>query len=47
MCKIVPELEWHNFMVVDHTILGWVPNPSNIAKLAELIEVAAPKYPIM
>jgi hypothetical protein len=47
MCKIVPELERHNFTVVDHTILGWVPNPSNIAKLAELIEVAVPNHPIM
>ncbi len=42
MRKIVPELEKHNFTVIDHTIPGWVPTPSNIAKLTELIEIAEP-----
>ncbi len=42
MRKLVLELEKNGFTVVDHTIKGWVPTPSNIAKLTELIETAEP-----
>jgi hypothetical protein len=42
MRKIVPKLEKHNFVVIDHTVPGWVPTPGNIAKLAEKIETADP-----
>ncbi len=42
MHKLVPKLEKHNFVVIDHTVSGWVPTPSNIAKLAEKIETAEP-----
>ncbi len=42
MRKLVPKLEKHNFVVIDHTVSGWVPTPGNVAKLAEKIETAKP-----
>jgi hypothetical protein len=38
MRKVIPELEKNGFTVVDNTVPGWVPNPTNIAKLSEKLE---------
>jgi hypothetical protein len=40
MRSVVPEVEKNDFRIVDRTVLGWVPNPANLAKLSELIATA-------